>query len=171
MKLALALLTMLMASSAFAQQEYPALDGKHRAILAIGSSYEYFSATGSEPAPAFDKEFSAGAYGGWSIVPKLSAVGSLAYGFDNNFVRSTLGAGYTFFSTGFDLQARLQYEWFASGGDEPVPGIGKEFTAGLAGGYPLNHWLVAVGASNLGLDTKQLRSYLGLRAVLYQPQL
>lgn len=166
----------LLASTAQAQEpvEYGAFDASHRAIVGIGGSYEFYSATGSVDEPAFDKEFSAGIYGGWNVVPRFSLVGSVAYAFDNSFIRSTVGGAYDLIANPLaplDIQARLQYETFYANGDEPVPGPGKEFTVGLAAGYPLNRWLVAVGASNLGVDTKQLRSYLGLRALVVQPKL
>lgn len=150
--------------------EYPLGDVAHRGTLAIGGNYEFYSAEGVEPAPPFDKEFSAGLYGAYSIVPKLSGVGSVAWGFDNQFLRSTLGLSYTMVTAPIALGIGVQYEWFYEGGDALAPMPGKEFTMGLRGGYPLNHWLVASGSAMYAVDSKHIRSALGLRALLYSPK-
>jgi hypothetical protein len=151
--------------------EYPIFDAAHRATFALGGNYEFYSAEGAEPAPPFDKEFSLGAYGAWNLVPKLSAVGSVAYGVDNQFVRTALGVSYTAIPAPVAVGLGMQYEWFGKAGDTLPPVPDKEFAIGARAGYPLNHWLVAVGSSFYGLDTKQIRSSLGLRAVLFSPKI
>jgi hypothetical protein len=150
--------------------EYPLTDARHRATFALGGNYEFYSAQGTEVAPPFNKEFSLGAFGAWNIVPKFSAVGSIAYGVDNQFVRTAFGASYTVIPGPVALGVGMQYEWFGKAGDTVPPQPQKEFAIGLRGGYPLNNWLVAAGSSFYAADTKQIRSALGLRAVLYKPK-
>ena len=142
--------------------EYSLFDGKHRATLAAGGNYEFWSAEGTQPTPSFDKEFSFGGYASYKLVPLLSAVGSVCYLTDNNVMRTTLGANYGFYSGPFDLGVGVQYEFL----NKPVVVPEKEWTVGLKGGYPLNKWLLAAGSCFYAVDSRMFRTAIGLRAIV-----
>lgn len=146
---------------ATAQTEYSLWDFKARGSVAIGGNYEIYTALGDQEAPPYEKEWTLGGYGAYNLVPKLSLVGQVAYGFDNNLWRSNLGLDYPFYDGEVDLSVRLSYEWVSS--DGPTPDPSKEFTAGLMGAYPINGWLFAVASASAGLDTHLARYSIGLR--------
>ena len=165
----LALAILALPSLCWAQEpvEYPLLSAK-RAVLAAGASYEFYSAEGSEALPAFGKEWVVGLYGAYRIVPKLAVAGSMAYGFDNEWLRTSIGPRYTFYSGALDLGLGLQYEWLNPKGDEPAPSFDKEWISGLFAGYGIYDWLFAAGSTVYQLDNKQVRTALGVRIRLFE---
>lgn len=166
-----ALLVMAPVAQAQDPVEYSVWDYDKRCAAALGANYEFFGATGAEAVPTTDKEFSLGFYVLWNFVPKLDFVGQSAYLVDNQHIRSGFGANYTIYQGAFDLGVRALYEFNFAAGDEPTAEPGKEWNVGLGLGYPLNNWLVATGSTQMGLDTKIVRSAIGLRAVLKKQNL
>lgn len=66
------------------------------------------------------------------------------------------------------LGAGANYEWCASQGDEPLPAFDKEWTAGLYAAYNMTPQLSLVGSGVYSLDTKFLRTSVGLRVRIFQ---
>lgn len=155
---------------ASAQDDVGLGDFTRRSLLALGANYEFYSAEGSQATPETDKEWSFGLYGSHNLVPKLSLVGYSAYMTDNQHIRTGLGGNYNFYKGPFDLGLALIYEWTYASGDEPVQDPGKEWNTALRGTHQLNSWLVAAGSMSYGMDSKVIRSSLGLRAVIHQPK-
>lgn len=152
---------------AAAQTEHSLFDFKARGSIAAGANYEWNSPQGAAEAPTFAEEVTAGFYGAYNIVPKLSAVGSMAYGFDNEFLRTALGVNHQFYDGDLDLGVAILYEWVSEQGEGAAPPPHKEFTVGLRAIYPINKRLLAAGSSAYGMDTKHIRTSLGLRVVLF----
>ena len=171
--LALSLLLALAACGVASAQgtiyyDRPLSDFKARGSLAIGANYEWNSPQGAAEAPTFAEEVTAGLYGAYNLVPKLSAVGSLAYGFDNEFLRTALGVNHQFYDGEVDLGVAILYEWVSEQGVGVAPPPSKEFTIGLRAVNPVNKWLIAAGSSAYGLDTKCVRTSLGLRVAMFR---
>lgn len=168
--LALSLLLAIVACGVAEAQDDVGLGNLYRrTLVAVGANYEWYSPEGTVAAPATDKEWSFGAYGSYNVVPKLSMVGYSAYMTDNQHIRTGFGGNYNFYKGPFDLGLGVIYEWTYASGDEPVQDPGKEWNTALRGTMPLNRWLVAAGSASYGMDTKVIRSSLGLRAVVHQP--
>lgn len=66
------------------------------------------------------------------------------------------------------LGAGLNYEWCASQGEEPLPAFDKEWTAGLYAAYNMTPQLSLVGSGVYSVDTKFLRTSVGLRVRIFQ---
>ena len=69
-----------------------------RASLGVTTNYAFYQGVGSEPLPAFAKEWEFGAVGAYNLVaqpggkaPLLSATYSINYGVDNKFWRHRVG--------------------------------------------------------------------------------
>ena len=168
------LLLLLISVPAFAQTEYALTDLDHRATLATGVSYTMYRAGDGEAVlPPHTEELAIGFYGAYNLVPKLSLVGSVAWAFENEYLRPTLGGNYTFYNPsqgdGLSLGLGLQHEWFRAIGDTPAPR--DEWALGLRAGAPVKPWLAITGSSFYGLDSHQIRSTIGLLAIIHNPKL
>lgn len=94
-------LALLVAASALAADgEEKGLLDLSRGQLALGGNYEWFARTSDQSAEltGFEKEWTAGLYASWNLIPELDLIGFSKFGLDNHIINSAIGLRYTIWS-------------------------------------------------------------------------
>lgn len=143
-------------------------DVAHRGSFGVGAGYAWH--TGEESnLPTTRKEFEAGAYGAYSIVPVLTGTAYAVRGFDNRTWRAGIGPRLKVWKSTDARQGAsvsLRYAWHA-GPESELPSFRHEWEMGAEYGYRISDPLSFVGTSAFGFDSHTFRSAVGLRYRLF----
>ena len=157
---AIILAALLAATAAQAQETYPAAKVFG---LALGASGVWYDAAGADN----PSDVELGVHARASLSPHISAVGSGAYGLDNQYVTAAGGVRVTATDVKdrtFSIGIGIQYRWYDDELFAPA-----EWEPDVAVGW--KPWedapVIVTGTGAYGLDSERPRATLGVRYRLY----